>query len=114
MNPNGGAGLNASDIAEQILQKIYGDDFAGCNIAPDEIASVIETALEQQRKSAVDLLDLYEKVIEAIVLLSTPPEAGKIADPAELGKTLSERLDAIHAVATKTRDTVAKFRSSTT
>jgi hypothetical protein len=57
-------------------------------------------------------LDLYDKVVEAIELLSTPPEAGKVTDPAELEKIISERLDAIRTVTTKTRETVARFKSS--
>jgi hypothetical protein len=98
----------ASALAERILQRIYGDDFVGCNVDPAEIASMIEPALKGQ----TELLDLYDKVLEAIDLLSTPPETGKIADPAELRSTLTQRLDTIHDVTIKTRQTVAKFNAN--
>jgi hypothetical protein len=112
MGSQGSHGPSAADIAEQVLQRIYGDDFKGCNIDPNEVAAIIEAGLKAHQQKSVDLLDLYDKVVEAIELLSTPPDAAKVTDPAELGKIISERLDAIRTVTTKTRETVAKFRSS--
>jgi hypothetical protein len=105
-------GPSSADIAEQILQRIYGDDFTGCNIDPSEVAAIIEAGLKAHQQRSVDLLDLYDKVVEAIELLSTPPEASKVTDPAELAKIISERLDAIRTVTTKTRETVARFKAT--
>jgi hypothetical protein len=103
----------SSDIAEQILQRIYGDDFTGCNVDPGEIAKIVENGVQEQIHRSGDLLELYEKVVEAVELLSTPPEAAKLANQADLTKLLGERLDAIRSVATKTRETVAKFKGTT-
>jgi hypothetical protein len=110
MSSEGSHSPSAADIADQILQRIYGDDFTGCNIDPSEVAAIIDVALRAHQQRSVDLLDLYDKVVEAIELLSTPPEAGKVTDPAELEKIISERLDAIRTVTTKTRETVARFK----
>jgi hypothetical protein len=112
MSGESSPGPSASDIAEQVLQRIYGDDFAGCNVDPNEIASIIEAALKTHKQRTTDLLDLYDKVVEAIELLSTPPEPGRVTEKRELATILSERLDAIRTVTTKTRETVAKFKAA--
>jgi len=100
----------SSEIAEQILQRIFGDDFIGCTVDPSEIAKIVENGLKEQLRRSGDLLELYEKVVEAVQLLSTPPESAKQANQAELTKLLGERLDTIRSVALKTRETVAKFK----
>ena len=112
MSSEGSQGPSSADIAERILQHIYGDDFTGCETDPNEIASIVEAALKGHKHRTTELLDLYDKVIEALELLSTPPEAGHVTDPKEVCRILSERLDAIRAITTKTRETVAKFKSS--
>ena len=94
-------------LAEEVLRAIYGDDYRGCQVSPDQIAAVIQKGLQQRQSQANDLLELYEKVIEAVDLLSTPPDAAKVTDPDQLRKLLGERLDGIHAVTTKTRQTAA-------
>jgi hypothetical protein len=97
--------------AEEVLRTIYGDDFAGCTVSLDRIASVIQGGLQQQGNASAELLGLYEKVVEALHLLSTPPDKNKVTDPTELRTLLSERLDAIHALTTKTMQTTAAFKS---
>src|SRR5436190_23471331 len=111
MSSQPSSGPSSSDIAEQILQRIFGDDFTGCNTDPNEIASIVEAGFQSHKQRTTDLLDLYDKVVEAIELLSTPPDPGKVTDSTELEKILSERLDAIRIVTTKTRETVAKFKN---
>jgi hypothetical protein len=111
--PSPSPGPAPADIAEQILQRIYGDDFAGCNVDPNDVAAIIDVGLKAHQQRSVELLDLYDKVVEAIELLSTPPDPAKVTDPAELSKILSERLDAIRTVTTKTRETVARFKANT-
>ena len=93
--------------AEEILRTIYGDDFAGCNVTLDQIAEIAGRAMKQQEIQGRDLLELYEKVVEALHLLSTPPVTDNISDPTVLPKLLSERLDAVHAITTKTISTTA-------
>ncbi len=101
----------AISTAEEILRTIYGDDFRGCTVTLESIAGVVEGALKrQQGQNERELLDLYEKVVEALHLLSTPPNANGVTDPEQLRALLGERLDAIHAVTTKTIDTTARAR----
>jgi hypothetical protein len=109
MSGNGDAEKLADSIAEDVLRAIYGDDYLGCKVAPAKIASIIAEPLEKVQSGAMELLDLYDKVMEAIVLLATPP--GKIEDPQKLGSLLSDRLDTIHSVATRTIETTSKFRA---
>jgi hypothetical protein len=100
----------ASFLAEEILRNIYGDDYVGCTVSPDQIAAVIHKGLRQRQSQSDDLLELYEKVIEAVDLLSTPPDRTKVTDPEQLRTLLGERLDGIHAVTTKTIQTTALVR----
>jgi hypothetical protein len=109
MSANGDSGKLADAIAEEVLRTIYGDDYAGCKVAPSQIASIIAEPIVKVQSGAIELLDLYDKVMEAILLLSTPP--GKIDDPQKLGSLLSERLDTIHNVVAKTIETTSKFKS---
>ena len=94
-------------LAEEVLRTIYGDDLKGCTVRLDQIAAVLQNVLQSRQKQTGELLELYEKVVEAVHLLSTPPEAGKITDPNALRSLLGERLDAIHTVTTKTIETTA-------
>jgi hypothetical protein len=103
----------AQAIAEDVLRTIYGDDYKGCTASPDQIAAIIQTGLQRHQGSEGELLGLYEKVIEAVDLLSKPPEISKITDPAELRVLLSERLDAIHTVTQKTRNTATRAGNRT-
>ncbi len=100
----------ASFLAEEILRTIYGDDYQGCKVSPDDIAAVIRKGLEQRQAQIADLLELYEKVVEAVDLLSTPPDPTKVTDPDQLRTLLGERLDGIHAVTTKTIRTTELVR----
>jgi len=96
-------------LAEEVLRHIYGDDFKGCTVSMDSVASIIANGIGQQQRGANELIDLYEKLVEALHLLSNPPEAGKI-EPVEWQKFLSQRLDSIHALTTKTMETTARIR----
>ncbi len=97
--------------AEEILRTIYGDDFKGCTVRLETIADLIDEAAKGQRAQCTELIELYEKVVEGIDLLSTPPEGSKLTDPNELRNLLSERLDAIHAITTRTMETTARAKS---
>src|SRR6266496_1240526 len=93
--------------AEEVLRAIYGDDFKGCTVSLDDIAAIIQAGMSAEKAPTHELLDLYEKLVEAIHLLSTPPENKKLPEPDELRSLLSERMDAIHALTTKTIATTA-------
>ena len=97
--------------AEDILRTIYGDDLKGCTVTLDSIAAVIDRALKQTAARNGEWLELYEKVVEAMHILSTPPDKTKITDPNEIQPLLTQRLDAIHAITTKTIQTLATVRS---
>jgi hypothetical protein len=104
----------AAILAEEILRAIFGDDYHGCTVNPDDIAAVIHKGLQQRQTQTDDLLELYEKVVEAVDLLSTPPDVSKVNDPEQLRALLSERLDGIHAVTAKTIQTTALLRKAAT
>ena len=101
----------ATSIAEEVLRLLYGDDYKGCNVSPLTVAKVIQTGLQTYETGHQDLIGLYEKVVEAIHLLSTPPDASKVSDPNELRALLSQRLDGIHAIISKTMQTTALVRA---
>lgn len=95
----------ATHAAEEILRAIYGDDLKGCPVTLDQIAAPIQQALAQKAAGAKELLDVYDKVVEAIHLLSIPPENAKSLDANALRSLLGERLDMIHTVTQRTIDT---------
>ena len=91
----------ANAAAEEILRLIYGEDLAGCEVNLDNISDVVLSAAREGVKHNREVLELYAKAIEAIRLLSTPPEDAQISDTAELNALLSDRLDMIHALTGK-------------
>src|SRR6267154_1620856 len=100
----------ALQLAEDVLRHIYGEDLKGCTVSLESVASIITRGISQQQRGASDLLNLYEKLVEALHLLSSPPDGGKTSDPAEWQKFLSQRLDSIHALTTKAMETTARIR----
>ncbi len=57
-------------------------------------------------------MGLYEKAMEAIGLLATPPNGGDALSPDALRSLLGERLDAICTLARKVTETTAALRES--
>jgi len=100
----------ATSVAEEILRLIYGDDYQGCKINPVAIARVVQEGYDQHQIQSKELLQVYQKVVEAIHLLSTPPDSTAVRNPDELRSLLSQRLDGIHAITTKTQATTALIR----
>jgi hypothetical protein len=96
--------------AEDVLRAIYGDDLTGCIVSLDSIAQIIDGSLKQTAARNGEWLELYEKVVEAMHLLSTPPDKTKVTEPTELQSLLSQRLDAINAITTKTIQTLSIVR----
>ena len=96
--------------AEEVLRTIYGDDLQGCTVSLDSVAGVIDGSLKQTAARNGEWLELYEKVVEAVHLLSTPPDKTKVTEPKDLQTLLTQRLDAIHAITTKTIKTLAVVR----
>src|SRR6184192_3594031 len=110
MSDQSPTGEPAMLLAEEILRTVYGDDLKGCQVSLDSIAAIINKGISQSA-AANDLLALYEKVVEAMNLLSVPPPVQNVADPKELQLLLSERLDSIHDLTKKTMDTVGLFKT---
>ena len=98
-------------VAEEILRTIYGDDFKGCAVSPETIAKLIQEAATQRSAKDQGVLELYEKVVEGIHLLSTPPDPSKMTDPHVLRSLLGERLDAIHAITSQTIGATGRLKS---
>ena len=96
--------------AEEVLRTIYGDDLTGCTVSLDSIAGIVDGALKQTAARNGEWLELYEKVVEAVHLLSTPPDKSKVTEPKDLQALLTQRLDAINAITTKTIETLAVVR----
>jgi len=96
--------------AEDILRTIYGDDLTGCTVSLDSIAQIIDRSLTQTAARNGEWLELYEKVVEAVHILSTPPDKTKVTEADGLQALLTQRLDAINAVTTKTIQTLAIVR----
>ena len=101
----------ASELAEEILRRIFGDDFEGCNVSLDEVASLIQAGTEQRGVQHKELAEMYEKAIEALNLLSTPPSTNGITDLAQLNTLLGERLDAIQKLTKKVINTTALLQN---
>jgi len=110
MNSNNQPDALAFVTAEEVLRTIYGDDLKGCTVSLDNIAGIIDQSLKQTAARNGEWLELYEKVVEAVHVLSTPPDKTKVTDPKELQGLLTQRLDAIHAVSTKTIETLAAIK----
>ena len=101
-----GQGEIAKAVAEEILRRIYGDDLIGCTVSLDQIAAVVDEGFKQER----ELIEMYEKAIEAMSLLSTPPQAEEVPTPEQLRSLLGDRLDAIQKLARKVMDTTARLQ----
>jgi len=100
-------------VAEEVLRTIYGDDFKGCTVSPDAIARIIREAICQSTAKEQAVIGMYEKVVQAIHRLSTPPDVSNVADPKALDALLSERLDAIHNITTQTIGTTERLADET-
>ena len=86
-------GQIATAAAEEILRRIYGDDLLGCKVSLEEIALIVQEGLKQDKHHQRELNELYEKTIEAMSLLATPPQTQEVPTPEQLRSMLSERLD---------------------
>lgn len=90
---------------------IFGDDLRGCNVSLDTISTIVREALEQRSEEDRDLIEMYEKLVEAIDLLSTPPQQDKVPGPDELRSLLGDRLDAIRTLTQKTKKTTDSLKT---
>lgn len=97
-------------VAEELLATIFGDDLTGCPVSLDQVAVIIQEAVEQRAAQDSKLLDLHSTVVNSIHQLATPPVSAQTAGPNELRSMLSERLDAIRAIAVKTIETMERVK----
>ncbi len=102
----------STEIAEEVLRRIYGDDLAGCPVTLDEIARVIAQGAQQRNDQHRELIEMYEKAIEALNLLSTPPGPSDVTSPEQLRSLLGDRLDAILKLTQKVMETTALVRKA--
>ena len=101
-------------VAEELLATIFGDDLAGCPVSLDQVASIIQNALEERAQQDTKLLEIYDTVVASIHEIATPPESARSAGPNELRSLLGERLDAIRAITIKTLETTAHIKAERT
>ena len=97
--------------AEDILQAVYGDDLNGCAVRIDTIAEIISHAVGNTDATQAEMLSLYERAVEALNLLATPPPSVAGLAPEALPRLLSERLDAIRDLTQKLISTAAAART---
>jgi len=100
------------EAAEEVLRRIFGDDLAGCPVTLDEIARVIHQGIGQGTDQQKELIEMYEKAIEAVNLLSTPPGPAEVSNPEQLRSLLGDRLDAILKLTQKVMSTTALLRQT--
>ena len=96
----------AKAVAEEILRRIYGDDLLGCTVSLDEIAGIVEEGIKHKQ----ELIEMYEKAIEAVHLLATPPQTQEMPTPEQLRSMLGDRLDGIQKLAHKVMETTARLQ----
>lgn len=101
-------------VAEELLATIFGEDLTGCPVSLDQVASIIQNAMEERTRQDTKLLEIYDTVISSIHEIATPPESAKSAGPNELRSLLGERLDAIRAITIKTLETTARIKAERT
>jgi hypothetical protein len=111
MSADAGSDKLAMAAAEEILRTIFGDDLHGCNVSLETIAAIIKEAWRERFEESNDLIDMYEQLVEALDLLSTPPDSSKVPGPDELRTLLGERLDSIHALTQKTKKTTESLKA---
>ena len=97
--------------AEEVLRTIFGDDLTGCNVSLDSIADLIGQAMRQRAQEDSDLIEMYEKLVEALDLLSTPPDASVVTGPDQLRSLLGDRLDAIHSLTQRTKKATESLKA---
>ena len=101
----------ALEIAENVLHKIYGPDFEGCTVTLDSIAEIVQRTLDGETQDNRVMLGALREVLDAIELLSRPPEKIEIKDGGHLASLLGERVDAIRAVTMKALEAVKLAQS---
>ena len=102
----------STEVAEEILRRIFGDDLLGCNVTLEEIATIVQAGADQRTSQHKELVEMYEKAMEALNLLATPPVVTDITDLAQLNGLLGERLDAIQKLTKKVMETTALLQKS--
>ena len=107
MAPDPASANAARAAAEEILQVIYGDDLSGCSVRLDSIVGIVSNAIGNASGTQTEMLALYEKAVEALHLLSTPPATGENLEPDALLALLSGRLDTIRDLTQKLISTAA-------
>lgn len=98
-------------VSEEILRTIFGDDLQGCPVTLEQIGAIIHDAVEQRTSQDRVLLETFQQLVEAIHLLSTPPDPSKVPNQEELRVLLTQRLDAIHNITTKTIKTTTMLEA---
>ena len=100
----------ASAAAEELLRVLYGEDLTGCQLNLEQVISALEPAFQAQADRHETLHSLFEKGVETMKLLATPPPDAATFSPEELRSLLGERLDGVLTVSEKILTTSAAVR----
>ena len=88
----------ADAIAAQVLWRIYGQP-SEWKVTADEIATIIDQGLNDERRQHRELVEVYREALQAVDLLSQPPQWPEGPQREQLRSMLSDRLEAIHRLA---------------
>ncbi len=97
----------SAEVAEEILRRIFGDDYAGCPVSLQEIAELVHAGAAQRASQHKELVEMYGKAMEALNLLATPPATNDTMDVTQLNSLLGDRLDAVQKLTKKVMETTA-------
>ena len=96
--------------AEEILRVVYGEGSTPAPASVEAVAGIVRLALRQQERRSRELLQLYEKVVESVQLLSTVTDGAQVENSAELQALFNQRLEAIRVVTAKTIESAWLFK----
>jgi len=102
----------ANAIAVRVLRRIYGENPSDWKVSPNEIAAIIEKAVNDARQQQRELLEIYQEAIEAVDLLSKPPLWSEEPRREQLRSMLNDRLEAIHQLARRVAEASGQAQRS--
>ena len=90
---------NAIAVAVKVLRRIYGESPSEWTVSLNEVAAIIDTGLNEDRRRQQELVEAYQQTIEAVDILSKPPLWPEQPRQQQLRSMLSDRLEAIQELA---------------
>ncbi len=88
----------ANAIAARVLRRIY-ERSSDLEVTANEIASIIDQGLNDERQEQRERLEIYQEAIQAVDMLSKPPLWSEKPRVQQLRSMLNDRLEAINDLA---------------